>query len=63
MLEIDLDNLRKGLPGFTPIASSFLAEATVYCLALSGHSTGVELTLQIDNEDHQVPVNWRSDGK
>lgn len=61
MLEIDLDDLREGLPGFTPIAGSFLAEATAYCLELSGHQAGVELTLQIDNKNRQVPVHWRSD--
>lgn len=44
MFKIDLDELRKGLPGFTPTAGSFLAEAAIYCLESSGHKTGAELT-------------------
>lgn len=60
MLEIDLDELRQGLPGFTQVAGSFLAEATAYCLELSGHRAGIELTLQIGDDDHRVPINWRS---
>lgn len=50
MLEINLDELRKGLPGFTSIASSYLAEAATYCLNISGHKTGVNLTLEVGDE-------------
>ena len=44
MFKIDLDELRKGLPGFTPTAGGFLAEAAIYCLEFCGHKTGAELT-------------------
>lgn len=60
MLEINLDELRKGLPGFTSIASSYLAEAATYCLNISGHKTGVNLTLEVGDEKKDVIVNWYS---
>jgi hypothetical protein len=61
MFEIDLDELRKGLPGFTPIAGSFLAEAAIFCLEYCGHKTGVELNLELDDGQEQISLNWYSE--
>ena len=61
MFKIDLDELRKGLPGFTPTAGSFLAEAAIYCMEFCGHKTGAELTLQLVDNQEEVPINWYSE--
>lgn len=54
-LEIDLEQLKNGLPGFSPTAASYIAEAASYCLYKSGHESGVYLLL----DDHQqVKISW-----
>jgi hypothetical protein len=61
MLTIDLDELQNGLPGFTPIASSYLAEATAYCLRYSGHNPGIDLTLQEGDNEKLITLKWHSE--
>lgn len=61
MLTIDLDELQNGLPGFTPIASSYLAEATAYCLMYSGHNPGIDLTLQEGDNEKLITIKWHSE--
>ena len=61
MFKIELDELRKGLPGFTPTAGSFLAEAAIYCLESCSHKTGVKLTLHLEDNQEEVLVNWHSE--
>ncbi len=60
MFRIDIDELRKGFPGFTPVAGSYLAEAAIYCLEYSGHESGTELNLHLEGDDELVPLIWHS---
>ncbi|MEM0994199.1 MAG: hypothetical protein AAGI49_14260 [Bacteroidota bacterium] len=54
-LKIDLEEIKKGLPGFTPTAASYIAEAASYCLYKSGHDSGVFLLL---DEEQRVKIQW-----
>lgn len=42
---LDLDTLRKGLPGITPEIGALFAQATRICLYRHGHSVGVSLSI------------------
>lgn len=54
--EINLEELRQGIPGFTEAAGSFLAEAVSYCLYKSGHESGVFLVS--NDEEKKIRINW-----
>lgn len=60
-LEIDLEKLREGIPGFTATAASYLAEAATYCLYKSGHQSGVYLVLDDGDEARKVKINWSAE--
>lgn len=55
MRKLNLDNLKLGQPGLSKIMASFLVEATIVCLSLNGHQSGVVLKVTGDvEEDFQL---------
>jgi len=52
MRKLNLDDLKLGQPGISKIMATFLVEATVVCLVLNGHKSGVILTVTGDIEEN-----------
>lgn len=52
MEKINLDQLKQGQKGITPIVAAFLVEAAIICLMRNGHQSGVTLKLEGDYEAH-----------
>jgi len=48
MRKLNLDDLKLGQPSISKIMATFLVEATVICLVLNGHQSGVTLTVTGD---------------
>lgn len=51
MRKLNLDQLKLGQAGITPIIAAFLVEATVFCLMENGHQSGVVLKVVGDFEE------------
>lgn len=51
MRELHLDDLKAGQPGVTKQVAAFLVQATVVCLELNGHQSGVILEVSGDYEE------------
>lgn len=43
--EIEIEELKHGLPGLTKVWGGFLSEASSYCLECNNHQTGIDLLL------------------
>lgn len=55
MRKLNLDNLKLGQPGLSKIMANLLVEATIVCLILNGHQSGVTLKVTGDiEEDFQL---------
>jgi hypothetical protein len=46
MRKLDLNDLKKGMPGVSEAVGNFLAEAATVCLSLNGHHSGVKLEVE-----------------
>lgn len=57
MRKIHLDSLKIGLPGISPAAGTFLAEAAAYSLHVQGHRSGIILEVEGDFND-QFIIEW-----
>src|SRR5436189_2851572 len=57
MSELDLKLLKEGLPGVSKVRGVEHAEACLVCLALQGHSSGVELKIN-GTYDETLRVVW-----
>ncbi|MBI4645081.1 MAG: hypothetical protein HY738_00435 [Bacteroidia bacterium] len=51
MQNLDLDQIKEGLPGISPIFGSFLSEASLVCLDSQCHKCGVGLAIYGAYED------------
>jgi len=57
MLEINLDELKNGLPTLTKSVGSFYADAGKYCLLGANHKSGVIFSIEGDNKS-EVTLLW-----
>lgn len=51
MRKLNLDLLKLGQSGITPIIAAFLVEATIFCLMENGHHSGVILKVEGDFQE------------
>lgn len=58
---LDLDSLKVGLVGLSPVVGAFYAEAASVCLQQQDHQPGVEM--QVDGDcKHRIGVTWSDPG-
>lgn len=54
---LDLNSLRDGMLGITPVVGAFFAEAASICLEQQDHRSGIEMQVEGDCQ-HRVSVSW-----
>lgn len=57
MKKINLDELKSGQAGITPIIAEFLVEAAVFCLLENKHQSGVKLK-GVGNYEKEFELHW-----
>lgn len=57
MRKINLNQLKKGIPGITVAFGEFLWETVVYCLVKMGHESGVFLKI-LENKEARIKLIW-----
>lgn len=55
-IPLELNELRKGMPGVTPIVGAALAEAAAVCLQEMEHSSGIEM--KVGGLEQAVQILW-----
>lgn len=58
---LHLDDLRKGCSGILPSLGSFMCDCAIFSLASQGHSSGVNLEVETDNEKINFRLTWEGD--
>jgi len=58
-IDINIENLRAGLPTLTPYDGSFFYEVALFCLNENGHSSGVIAT-RTEGNCPQLSISWNS---
>lgn len=54
---INIESIKMGLPGISPVWAATLVEACIVCLARQNHSPGTEMLVN-DNLKEQFSLNW-----
>lgn len=57
METLDLERIRDGFPGITPVAGGYLLEAAVICLSRQGYSSGVVLKIT-GSVEKEIALEW-----
>lgn len=57
MKELDIEIIKQGMPGITPVIGSYLYENCLVCLNNAGHTDGVNLQVQGLQQDN-LRLHW-----